>query len=719
MRLINESVTPIGRSPRDFVREPLVRLVGWSNLKQFMDSLEESGELLRISRAVDLELEAGCIADRVVKMGGKAILFEKPRLADGTISEIPMVMNLFGTPERVKIALGVDDYSEIGKRLVGFMKPDVAAMAGKPWKGIPFAKQALKMAPKRVKKAACQQVVVENPDLTKLPIPKTWPLDGGHTMTLPLVVTKDPASGEQNLGMYRAQVYGPTECGLHWQMHKHGADHADAHSKRTAEKDGSGGNSDSEARIPVAICLGGPPELIFSAIAPLPDNLSEQMFASFLAEQRLPIVKAKTQDLWVPAEADVVIEGYAIPGEVRTEGPFGDHFGIYSLEGEYPVLHVTAITHRENPVVPMTIFGLPPMEDGYIGEAIGEAFLPVLNFQHRDVVDMFVPLQTGFHNLAIVAAKQRYPRQARKTCLGLFGAGQLMFTKVSVAVDENHPVKDLHAFLDTIHQRVDPAQDLIVLPGFVADTLEAAAPWENVHDKLLIDATSFADADPRKNGPGLPKGTSGQATPDWRRGEVEAPGVEIDFVAKVRGLAEVSDTLLLRPSMLVVTTKIDDRPDARTGMMAIQDPATWAIQVEASRAQRQRVFQLMNSIWQLEGSENLRWLFITDDDVKLHSSGVNRRLLWQLFVRFDVGRDLHLDAERKRVAWDATAPVPHPGREALAAAGQPISALDPLLPIRSWPAITIHDPAIVTRIQNLAGRDGYEQRTWAPNVTRW
>ena len=715
MRLINESVTPIGRRPRNFIGEPLVRLVGWSNLRQFLDSLEESGELLRISRPVDIELEAGCIADRVVKMGGRALLFEQPRLPDGSISEMPLAMNLFGTPERVKMALGVDEYSEIGKRLVGLMKPDVAAMAGRPWKGIPLAKQALRMAPKRVKKAACQEVVVENPDLTKLPIPRTWPLDAGHTMTLPLVVTKDAATGEQNLGMYRAQVYGPTECGLHWQMHKHGADHADAHH----HNDGNASGEGDELRIPVAICLGGPPELIFSAISPLPDNLSEYMFASFLSNSRLPIVKAKTQDLWVPAEADVVIEGYAIPGETRTEGPFGDHFGIYSLEGEYPVLHVTAITHREEPVVPMTIVGLPPMEDGYIGEAIADAFLPVLNFQHRDVVDMYVPLQTGFHNLAIVATKQRYPRQARKTCLGLLGAGQLMFTKVSVAVDANHPVKDLQAFLDTVHQRVDPAHDLIVLPGMVADTLESAAPWENVHDKLLIDATTLPDADPRRGGPGLPKGTSGQFTPDWRRGEAEAPGVEVDFVAKVRGLPEVSDTLLLRPSMLVVTTKIDDRPDPRTGMMAIQEPATWAIQVEASRAQRQRVFQLMNSIWQLEGSENLRWLFITDDDVKLHSAGVNKRLLWQLFVRFDVGRDLHFDTDKKRVAWDATAPVPHPGREALAAAGQPISALDPLLPIRSWPAITIHDPAIVTRIQNQAGRDGYEQRTWAPNVTRW
>ena len=204
------------------------RRVGWTNLKRYLDSLDAAGELLRIRRAVDVELEAGCIADRQVKSGGPAVLFEKPRLPDGTISEFPLAMNLFGTPERVQRVLGCERVSDIGDRLVGLMKPDVGAIAGKPWKGIPLARQALRMAPKRVKKGACQQVVVENPDLTRLPIPRTWPLDGGQTMTLPLVITRDPSTGEHNMGCYRAQVYGPTECGLHWQMHKHGADHAHA-----------------------------------------------------------------------------------------------------------------------------------------------------------------------------------------------------------------------------------------------------------------------------------------------------------------------------------------------------------------------------------------------------------------------------------------------------------------------------------------------------------
>ena len=680
--------------------------MGWRSLGDFVASLEGSGEVLRISRPVDVELEAGCIADRMVKMNGKAVIFEQPRLPDGTISNIPLVMNLFGSESRVLKALGVDKASDVGERLAGMMKPDIKEIARRPWKGLSLAKDGLSMAPKRVRKAACQEVIVENPDITKLPIPKTWPMDGGRFITLPLVVTKDPQSGEHNVGMYRSQVYGPLECGLHWQMHKHAADHADA-------------AKEVEENIPVAICLGGPPEITFSAISPLPDNLSEYMFASFLGKRRLRLVQAKTQDLLVPADCDVIIEGYCVPGESRCEGPFGDHFGVYSLEGDYPVMHVTAITHKRDAMVPMTIVGLPPMEDGYLGEVIGEGFLPVLKFQHRDLVDLFVPMQTGFHNLAIVASKQRYPRQARKTCLGLLGAGQLMFTKVCIAVDADHPVKDLNALLDAVDTKVDPGRDLIVIDGMVADTLESAAPWENVHHKLIIDATTLPPADPRKGGASVPRGTSFDPTPDWRRGMVEAPTPPVDLVAKIRALPEVEDAILLRPSMLVVTTRIEDKPDMRTGATAILDPESWALQVEASRNQRKQIYELRNSIWQLEGSNELRWLFITDDDVKLHKPGANQKLLWQLFIRFDVQRDLTFDHGRTRVCWDATTPIPHPGRNALIAAGQEVTDYDPAVPIRSWPPITLHDQATVTKATNMSGYDGYEQREWAPNVTRW
>ena len=366
----NLSVRSVYDEKRTFIilRE-LRRYMKWGNLTEYVRALEEKGELLRISTPVDLKFEVGCIADYLVKRGGPAVIFDQPRLSDGTISKFPLAMNLYGTRERTNMALGVTKPREIGDRMVALMKPDIGAILRAPWKGINLALEGMSMAPKKIKRGVCQQVVIENPDMTKLPIPTTWPLDGGPFITLPLVVTKDPNTGIHNMGMYRSQVFGPKEVGLHWQAHKHGADHAE----------------ESRDKMPVAICLGGPPEVMFSAISPLPDNLSEYEFAGLLGKKRLKIVKCKTNDLWVPAECDFVIEGYTVPGETRLEGPFGDHFGHYSLSDQYPVMHITKITHRKDPIIPMTIVGVPPMEDGYLGEAIGDAFRPVL-LQWRMVI---------------------------------------------------------------------------------------------------------------------------------------------------------------------------------------------------------------------------------------------------------------------------------------------------------------------------------------------
>tara|TARA_B000000565_G_scaffold113707_1_gene85593 strand:- start:7170 stop:8612 length:1443 start_codon:yes stop_codon:yes gene_type:complete len=480
---------------------------------------------------------------------------------------------------------------------------------------------------------------MSNPDVTKLPIPTTWMHDGGPFITLPLVVTKNPETEEHNLGMYRAQVFGPTEVGLHWQMHKHGAEHAEA----------------NDGRMPVAICMGGPPEVMFSAIAPLPDNLEEYMFAGMLGEQRLRITKCLTQDLWVPAECDVVIEGYTIPGETRLEGPFGDHFGHYSLEGQFPVLHVTAITHRKDAVVPMTIVGKPPMEDGYLGEAIGDSFLPVLKFQHRDVCNVFLPLETGFHNLAIVASKQRYPAQARKTALGLWGAGQMMFLKSIVATGPDHNVKDLNSLLDILDQNVSIPEDLIVLDGMVADQLAHAAPVEGVHSKLLIDAST--------------------------KRQQEGAKVKLDAVDGI------SQYRWLRPSMLVITTNIEEGPSELVNTDEVNE--------SAAAAQREKISQLMNSIWQLDNSNNIRWLFITDDSVDLEADDAMRTLLWQLFCRFEVKRDLHFSDDGGRICWDATAPIP---------------SIEGPVPVRRWPAVCLHDPDVQKKVDVW-----YEQevRSWA------
>jgi len=593
--------------------------MGWRRLSRYLRALEDKADLIRVKHPVDCNLEAGCIADKLVKNGGPAVIFEQPRLANGSISKFPLAMNIFGTRRRTNQALRVSNPAEIGLRLTSLMKPDIGTYVRRPWKAIPLLKSALSLPPKRVRKGACQQVRMADPDVTQLPIPTTWPMDGGPFLTLPLVVTKDPASGEHNLGMYRGQIFGPKEVGLHWQMHKHGADHAAA----------------SGDRMPVAICLGGPPEVMFSAIAPLPDNLEEYMFAGLLGQKRLRITKCLTQDLWVPAESDVVIEGYTVPGETRPEGPFGDHFGYYSLEEPFPVLHVTAITHRKDAVIPMTIVGKPPMEDGYLGEAIGDAFLPVLRFQHRDVVDLFLPLETGFHNLAIVASKSRYPAQARKTALGLWGAGQMMFLKTIVATNAEHQVKNLNALLDILDQNVSIPSDLIVLDGMVADQLAHAAPIEGLHSKLLIDASTERVQD----------GAS----------------------FTVEGL----NHRWIRPSMLVVTTHIANGPNPTVNTNQMNE--------EAAAAQREHISQLRESIWQLDTENNLRWLFITDDEVDLDSPDLMRTLLWQLFCRFEVSRDLHI--EGGRVCWDATAPIPNEAAS-----------------VRRWPAVCLHDPGVQAEV---------------------
>jgi 4-hydroxy-3-polyprenylbenzoate decarboxylase len=650
------------------------RGVAWKTSRRWLEHLEQRGEVLRISRPVDVQFEAGAIADLLVKNDGPAVVFEQPRLPDGTISNIPLAMNLFGDQDRTMRALGASHETEIGDRMVAMMKPDIGLYMRKPWKALPLLRDALAMPPKKKRKGKSQRVRLPT-DLTRLPIPTTWPKDGGPFVTLPLVVTKDPKSGEHNLGMYRAQVFGPKEIGLHWQIHKHGAEHAAA-----AQASGK------EVRMPVAICMGGPPELIFSAISPLPDNLSEYQFAGILGRKSLPITKALTQDLMVPAEADIVIEGYCIPGETRLEGPFGDHFGFYSLTGQYPVMHVTAITCRKDAVLAATIVGLPPMEDGHLGEAIGRQFSPVLNFQHRDVKSVHLPMETGFHNLAIVASKQRYPRQGRKTAVGLLGAGQMMFLKTMIAIDEQQNPKDLEALLDALNDKVDIATDVIILDGMVADSLEAASPYENVHSKLLIDATTLAAADPRSPNPPL-EGSFRQQTPAWRQGKAESPSFE--SFEEVKALNGVADARMLRGSIMVVTLDVDGTPTPEDGCDVSND--------DAEQARRDKINQLRNSIWQLDKDSSLRWLFFTNNDMDLHCAKARRRLLWQLTSRFDVGRGLTFDSQRSRLCWDATTPIPSEQHG-----------------VRRWPSITLHSPET---LEKVAKHPELAKYRWPPHLS--
>jgi 3-polyprenyl-4-hydroxybenzoate decarboxylase len=326
------------------------------------------------------------------------------------------------------------------------------------------------------------------------------------------------------------------------------------------------------------------------------------------------------------------------------------------------------------------------MEDGYLGEAIGRQFSPVLQFQHRDVKSVHLPLETGFHNLAIVASKQRYPRQGRKTALGLLGAGQMMFLKVIAAIDPEQNPKDLEAFLDALNDKVEISEDIVVLPGMVADALEAASPFENVHDKLLIDATSLVSTDPRSSDEPL-EGSYNQPTPEWRQGTVVSE--PFTGLSAVEAMPDVRQARMLRDNMLVVSTSIDGTPSPRTGEHGGNDG------LEGQRIDK--IIQLRNSIWQLDAEKNLRWLFITNDDLDMTHSKARRRLLWQLTSRFDVGRGLTFDDDRSRLCWDATTPIPSEEHG-----------------VRRWPAVTLHNEETLAKVAAHPELKKYE---WPPHLS--
>jgi 3-polyprenyl-4-hydroxybenzoate decarboxylase len=332
------------------------------------------------------------------------------------------------------------------------------------------------------------------------------------------------------------------------------------------------------------------------------------------------------------------------------------------------------------------------MEDGYLGEAVGAQLTPVVRFQHRDLRSLYLPLETGFHNLAIVSAKQRYPRQGRKTALGLLGAGQMMLMKTVMVIDEDEDPHDLEVFLDALNNRVNPSEDIIVIEGLPGDSLDPVNPFENVQSKILVDATSIPANDPR-NGEKSPLGSPVMRSPEWRVAGTGAPGVPDDFDQLVVKEGIAVQARLLRSSMLVVTVEIEGGPGPREGM---ENPHE-----ELALLQREKVRKVAETIWGMQGAQNLRWLFITDNDLDLHNSGAKRRLLWQLFARFDVDRGLHWDKDRERVAWDATAPIP--------------SAEAPI-PARRWPAVTLHDPKILERVSKHAEEDGLHEWEWPSNI---
>ena len=452
------------------------------NLREFVTQLEAAGELTRVRHHISVDRVMSEVADRCMKSpgGGPALLFEQPVLHDGSPCGMPVGINLFGSMRRMSIALGVDDLDSIGDRISQLLKMKVPEGWREKIAMFPTIAEVAKFPPRMVRGTpACQEVVVQGSDVdvTRLPIMTSWPGDGGPYITLPQVITNDPKTGIRNVGMYRVQVLERALLAMHWQRHKVGA----AHWREMADRGD---------RMPVAIALGGDPASIYSASAPLPPNIDEYIFAGFLRRKPVLLAKTVTSDLVVPAEAELVIEGYIDPAEpLVMEGPFGDHTGFYSLADRYPAVHVTAITMRERPMYPSTIVGRPPMEDFYLGHATERIFLPLLQLTVPEIVDYHMPAPGIFHNLVFVSIDKQYPGQAWKVMNALWGMGLMSLAKVIVVVDKDVNVRDPDEAWWVALNNIDPERDTRFTMGPI-DVLDHSSRAFTYGSKMGIDATA-------------------------------------------------------------------------------------------------------------------------------------------------------------------------------------------------------------------------------------
>lgn len=447
------------------------------SLHQFIARLEEKGELIRVTQEVNPTLEITEITDRVSKQsdGGKALLFEN------TGTRFPVLINAMGSEKRMELALGVKDLDDIGKEIerlfVDFSSPKHSII--EKLKMLPKLSGIASWMPKLVKgKGKCQEIIHHDPDLFILPVLKCWPEDGGPFVTLPMVITKDPVTKTRNVGMYRMQVFEKNLTGMHWHKHKVGARHF-AEYKRLGRK------------MPVAVALGGDPAYTYSATAPVPDNIDEYILAGFLRKKSVEMVKCITQDIEVPKDADIIIEGYIDPEEdFIWEGPFGDHTGFYSLPDGYPKFHVTCITHRKDAVYPATIVGVPPMEDAWIGKATERIFLnPIKMSILPEIIDYDLPFAGVAHNIAIVKINKTYPGQALKVMNALWGAGQMMFNKIMIVVDQYVDIHQYHQLIDIVIDHMNPSADFHFMQGPL-DILDHSSSKMAFGSKMGIDATT-------------------------------------------------------------------------------------------------------------------------------------------------------------------------------------------------------------------------------------
>lgn len=441
------------------------------DIHEFITELEKNGELKRVKTEVDSNLEIAEILRREMYSNGSAILFENVKGYD-----IPVLGNAFGSMKRLEIGLEMTDFTEIGQRIADMTKMDIPSGFLNKIKKLPELSKMASSFPKAETRGPVTERTSSDASFDDLPILKSWPNDAGRFITLGLVATIHPETGVRNLGVYRMQIIDKTHAIMHWQKHKRGAHHGDI-SKDRGEK------------IPVAIIIGGEPATIFSSIAPVPEGLDKYLFAGITRKEGIKTVKCKTIDLDVPANAEIVLEGYVDPEDVRDEGPFGDHTGYYTPAEPFPTFTLTGIMRREDPIYVTTVVGKPILEDAYIGKVIERSFLPLIRMLQPEVVDYSMPAAGWFQGLAIISIKKRYPGQAKKVMMGLWGMGQLSLTKTFVVVDDDINVHNMNDVIWAITTRADAARDTIIINNTPTDTLDPASPLVNLGSKMGIDAT--------------------------------------------------------------------------------------------------------------------------------------------------------------------------------------------------------------------------------------
>ena len=441
------------------------------DIHEFIRELEKNDEIKKITTEVDSELEIAEILRRSMYSNGPAILFENVKNY-----EMPVLGNAFGSMKRLEIGLEMKDFTEIGQRIVDMTKMDIPSGFLNKIKKLPELSKMTESFPKPESNGPVTEITSNDASFENIPILKSWPDDAGRFITLGLVATKHPETGVRNLGVFRIQILDSTHALMHWQKHKRGAQHSEI-------------SKDKGEKIPAAIIIGGEPATVFSSIAPVPEGLDKYLFAGITRKKGIKTVKCRTVDLDVPANAEIILEGYVDPSDIRDEGPFGDHTGYYTPVEPYPTFTLTGIMRRKDPIYLTTVVGKPILEDAYIGKVIEQSFLPLIRMFHPEVVDFSMPAAGWFQGFAIISIKKKYPGQAKKVMMGLWGMGQLALTKMFVVVDEDINVHDINDVIWAITTRADAARDTIIIDNTPTDTLDPASPFVNLGSKMGIDAT--------------------------------------------------------------------------------------------------------------------------------------------------------------------------------------------------------------------------------------